>query len=125
MSGAIDGARLRDPQLRPIADKVMAGERLAPADGVVLYATADLLGLGTIADFANRRRNGDRVFFSADSGTRPARSLAPLGMTDDSSGGQMTAPAGAGAAQVDKPSAERNFVMIGKHPIWLSRDGGA
>src|ERR671911_1933438 len=71
MFGAIDGARLRDPQLRPIADKVMAGERLTTAEGVTLYATTDLLGLGTIADFANRRRNGDRVFFSANQHINP------------------------------------------------------
>ncbi|MGH8575141.1 MAG: radical SAM protein, partial [Gammaproteobacteria bacterium] len=71
MSGEIDRARLRDPALRPIADKVSAGERLTPDEGVVLYATADLLGLGTLADFANRRANGDRVFFSANQHINP------------------------------------------------------
>src|ERR671919_1828901 len=71
MSGTIDGARLRDPELRPIADKVTAGERLTPAEGVTLYATTDLLGLGSLADFANRRRNGDRVFFSANQHINP------------------------------------------------------
>ena len=38
MSGAIALVRLRDPQLRPIAEKVAAGERLTPAEGVALYA---------------------------------------------------------------------------------------
>jgi aminodeoxyfutalosine synthase len=71
MSGAIDGARLLDPQLRPIAEKVTAGERLTPADGVALYATNDLLGLGLLADFVNRRKNGDRVFFSANQHLNP------------------------------------------------------
>src|SRR5688500_2339958 len=71
MSGAIDGARLLDPQLRPIAEKVTAGERLTPADGVALYATTDLLGLGRLADFVNRRKNGDRVFFSANQHLNP------------------------------------------------------
>ncbi|MGH2707568.1 MAG: aminofutalosine synthase MqnE, partial [Actinomycetota bacterium] len=71
MSGEIDRARLRDPALHPIADKVGAGERLTPDEGVALYATADLLGLGTLADFANRRANGDRVFFSANQHINP------------------------------------------------------
>ena len=71
MSGVIDGSRLRDPQLRPIAEKVTRGERLTPDEGVALYATTDLLGLGLLADFANRRRNGDRVFFSANQHINP------------------------------------------------------
>ena len=71
MSGGIDLARLRDPLLRPIAEKVNRGERLAADDGLVLYATADLLGLGGMADYANRARNGDRVFFSANQHINP------------------------------------------------------
>src|SRR5262249_31047317 len=38
---------------------------------LVLYATSDLLGLGAIADHANRRRHGDRVFFSANQHINP------------------------------------------------------
>jgi len=64
-------ARLRDPALRPIGEAVARGERLTPADGLALYATRDLLGLGLLADFANRRRNGDRVFFSANQHINP------------------------------------------------------
>jgi aminodeoxyfutalosine synthase len=71
MAGGIDLARLRDPLLCPIAEKVMVDERLRPEDGLVLYATSDLLGLGTLADFANQRRNGDRVFFSANQHINP------------------------------------------------------
>ncbi len=71
MPGGIDVERLRDPLLRPIAEKVLAGQRLDRDDGVVLYATSDLLGLGSLADFANDRRNGDRVFFSANQHINP------------------------------------------------------
>ncbi|MFL5511858.1 MAG: aminofutalosine synthase MqnE [Gemmatimonadales bacterium] len=71
MPGGIDVERLRDPLLRPIAEKVMAGGRLDRDDGLALYATSDLLGLGSLADFANRRRNGDRVFFSANQHINP------------------------------------------------------
>ena len=71
MIGELDLGRVNDPSLRPIAEKVMRGERLDAADGEALYATADLLGLGLLADFANQRRNGDRVFFSANQHINP------------------------------------------------------
>ncbi|HEY6947994.1 MAG TPA: radical SAM protein, partial [Gemmatimonadales bacterium] len=63
--------RLADPALRPIGDKLLRGDRLDSSDGLALYATTDLLGLGLLADFANRRRNGDRVFFSANQHINP------------------------------------------------------
>jgi aminodeoxyfutalosine synthase len=71
MAGGLDLKRLRDPLLRPVAEKVALGERLNRADGLALYGTADLLGLGMIADFANGRANGDRVFFSANQHINP------------------------------------------------------
>jgi aminodeoxyfutalosine synthase len=71
MAGGIDLTGLRDPLLRPIGEKVAAGERLSRTDGLTLYATSDLLGLGTLADFANRRSNGERVFFSANQHINP------------------------------------------------------
>jgi aminodeoxyfutalosine synthase len=71
MSGGIDLERLRDPLLLPIAEKVRAGERLTPEDGVLLYQTPDLLGVGVLADFANHRLNGSRVFFSANQHINP------------------------------------------------------
>ena len=66
-----DRSRISDPALLPIAEKVMAGERLAPADGVALFRTNDLLGLGTMADAANRARHGDIVTFAANQHINP------------------------------------------------------
>jgi aminodeoxyfutalosine synthase len=63
--------RLQDPALRPIGEKVRRGERLTAAQGLALYATRDLLGLGRLADLANQLRNGDRVFFSANQHINP------------------------------------------------------
>jgi len=71
MPPTLDLAVLRDPALRPIGERVLRGQRLDHADGLALYATNDLLGLGALADFANRRRNGDRVFFSANQHLNP------------------------------------------------------
>ncbi len=66
-----DPARFRDAALRPIADKVLAGVRLSPDDGLALFGTRDILSLGELAAFANQRRNGDRVFFSANQHINP------------------------------------------------------
>ncbi|MFL5505775.1 MAG: aminofutalosine synthase MqnE [Gemmatimonadales bacterium] len=71
MAPTLDPGRLRDASLRPIADKVLAGMRLDADDARALYATGDLIGLGMLADFANQRRNGTRVFFSANQHINP------------------------------------------------------
>jgi aminodeoxyfutalosine synthase len=71
MPVSLDPTRLRDPALRPIAEKVIARQRLDVDDARALYATSDLIGLGRLADFANQQRNGDRVFFSANQHINP------------------------------------------------------
>jgi aminodeoxyfutalosine synthase len=63
--------RIRDAALVAVAERVAEGRRLDAADARLLYATSDLIGLGTIADFANRQRNGDRVYFSANQHINP------------------------------------------------------
>jgi aminodeoxyfutalosine synthase len=68
---APDPGTFRDARLRPVADRVLAGERLTPADGLILYETNDILSLGELAAWANDRRNGDRVFFSANQHINP------------------------------------------------------
>lgn len=55
--------RLRDRQLFPLWEKVAAGQRLTREDGLLLFETDDLLGVGQMADWAKRRRVGDWVFF--------------------------------------------------------------
>lgn len=71
MQLGLDPARFRDPALRPIADRVLAGQRLDPADGLALYATRDILSLGELAAYANAKKNGSRVFFSANQHINP------------------------------------------------------
>ena len=63
--------KVRDPRLGPIAGRVEASERLSPDDALVLFETGDLIGLGAMADFANRKKNGDRVFFAANQHINP------------------------------------------------------
>ena len=66
-----DRSRISDPVLHAIADRVMAGERLTSDDGVALFRTSDLLGLGTLADAVNRAKHGDRVTFAANQHINP------------------------------------------------------
>ncbi|HVT38725.1 MAG TPA: aminofutalosine synthase MqnE [Gemmatimonadaceae bacterium] len=61
----------RDGVLVGIAEKVAAGERLNRDDGLALYETHDLIGLGHLADRANRRMNGDTVTFAANQHINP------------------------------------------------------
>jgi len=55
--------RLRDPRLLAVDAKLRDGERLSREDGLALFATPDLHGLGRLADLAKTRRHGDQVFF--------------------------------------------------------------
>ncbi len=71
MPFSLNPARLSDASLRPVAEKVVDDRRLDAADARALYGTNDLIGLGLIADFANQRKNGDRVFFSANQHINP------------------------------------------------------
>jgi aminodeoxyfutalosine synthase len=60
-----------DPALESIADKVMRGERLSRADGIALFDSHDLITIGGLADWVNRKKNGDRVFFAANQHLNP------------------------------------------------------
>jgi aminodeoxyfutalosine synthase len=62
---------IQDRRLDPVRARVEAGERLSAEDALLLYQTPDLLGVGWLADLANRRLNGDRVFFSANQHINP------------------------------------------------------
>jgi aminodeoxyfutalosine synthase len=68
---SIDRTRLSDPALLPIADKLVAQHRLDAADAATLFRTPDLIGLGTLANAANRARHGSVVYFSANQHINP------------------------------------------------------
>lgn len=63
--------RLRDAALRPIGEKVQRGERLSVEDGITLFRSPDLLGVGAMADAVNRARHGDLVTFAANQHINP------------------------------------------------------
>jgi aminodeoxyfutalosine synthase len=52
------------PSLVGVREKISAGERLDFEDGLALFESDDLVGLGELADLARRERGGDdRVYF--------------------------------------------------------------
>jgi aminodeoxyfutalosine synthase len=55
-----------DPKLEELAVRVAARERLDLADGLALYATDDLTGLGKLADFVRRRKHGRTTYFNVN-----------------------------------------------------------
>lgn len=51
--------RLLDPVLLPILEKIEAGERLSAEDGMTLYSSRDLNGIGYLANIVRARKNGN------------------------------------------------------------------
>ena len=55
-----------DVRLRPIADKVLAGERLSADDALALYASSDILAVGWMANHVRERMHGHKTFFNVN-----------------------------------------------------------
>ena len=51
--------RLLDPALLPILEKVEAGERLNAGEGIALFNSRDLNGIGFLANIVRKRKNGN------------------------------------------------------------------
>jgi len=64
-------SRLKDPALRAIGAKVASGTRLSAADGLTLFETPDLLGVGHLANAANEAKHGNIVYFAANQHINP------------------------------------------------------
>lgn len=52
-----------DPELETVYQKVKNQTRLSKEDGISLFNTLDLTGVGMIADFARKRIHGDKAFY--------------------------------------------------------------
>ncbi len=63
--------KLTDASLKPIADKVLAGERLSFDDGVALYRTPDLLAVGWLANFIREKRHGNITYYNVNRHINP------------------------------------------------------
>lgn len=56
----------QDTNLIRIADKISTGERLSFADGMSLYESSDLPGLGRLADTVRRQKHGTTTYFNVN-----------------------------------------------------------
>lgn len=117
---------LTDPTLVPIADKVIAGERLTREDGIALYASNDLLGIGQMADFARRRVSGDRVYFMVNRHINPTNvcrnrcKFCAFARSEGEEGAyEMTLDTVAeAAAEGASDGAYEIHIVSGLHPQW-------
>ena len=52
--------------LGPVAEKVLAGERLSREDGLALYGCGDVHGVGMLANHVRERLHGDLAYFNVN-----------------------------------------------------------
>ena len=62
---------LTDQRLAPIAEKVLAGERLSMDDGILLYRTPDLLAVGWLANHVREKRHGNITYYNVNRHINP------------------------------------------------------
>jgi aminodeoxyfutalosine synthase len=55
---------ISDPALEPIRRRVIEGVSLSAEDGVALYASRDVHGIGRLANFVRERQHGDRTYYN-------------------------------------------------------------
>jgi aminodeoxyfutalosine synthase len=60
-----------DKRLAPIADKVLSGERLSFDDGVTLYRSPDILGVGWLANYVREKMHGNLAYFNVNRHINP------------------------------------------------------
>jgi len=60
-----------DSRLKPILEKVEAGQRLSYDDGVTLYQTSDILAVGYMANLVRERLHGSVTYFNVNRHINP------------------------------------------------------
>ena len=63
--------QFEDARLLPIRDKVLNGARLSFDEGVTLFRTSDILGVGWLANVVRERLHGDTTFFNVNRHINP------------------------------------------------------
>jgi aminodeoxyfutalosine synthase len=63
--------QITDARLKPIAEKVLAGERLTAEDGLALYRSADLLAVGWLANHVREKRHGKITYYNINRHINP------------------------------------------------------
>ena len=119
---AVAPSLFRDRRLLPVWDKVRAGARLDRDDGLLLFDTEDLHGLGRMADFAKSRRYGDQVFFVLNRYVNPTNVCVLSCSFCDFA--RKKGEAGAFENSIEdvlemiKPGTREAHIVGGHHPDW-------
>src|ERR1700678_4487285 len=115
---------LNDDRLQTIPSKVLAGARLDASDGLVLYESHDLLGVGWLANFVREKKHGNVTYYNVNRHINPTNvciahcKLCAFGRSPDSPGAytfsldEMYARAGEGVAE----GATEFHIVGGLHP---------
>jgi aminodeoxyfutalosine synthase len=116
------GIAFNDPALVPVWERVRAGERLSPADGLVLFESRDIAALGRMADHVARTKSGEKVYFVINTHINPTnicvlncRFCDYVSSRNDEGAWEMTVD-----EILDHISPEMTEVHIvgGHHPDW-------
>src|SRR6202167_1074600 len=68
MSGKL---QITDARLEPIAQRVLAGERLSADDGLALFQSHDLLAVGGLANHVREQRHGNLCYYNVNRHINP------------------------------------------------------
>jgi aminodeoxyfutalosine synthase len=119
-------ASYRGSDLSPIAEKVVARERLTFEDGVRLFATRDFLGLGRLANRVREERHGNLAFYNVNRYLNPTNlcwvdcALCAWAKKVNEPGGyemaieECVAEAGRGTTE----AVTEFHIVGGLHPTW-------
>src|SRR6201984_2794538 len=115
---------ITDARLKPIASKVLAGERLSVDDGILMYRSPDLLAVGWLANHVREKKHGNVTYFNVNRHINPTNvcvahcKLCAFGRSPDSPGAynfaldEIYKRAGDGVAE----GATEFHIVGGLHP---------
>jgi aminodeoxyfutalosine synthase len=112
----------RDSRLTSVWDKVRTGQRLSREDGLLLFETEDLHGLGRMANVAKSRLHGDQVFFVLNRYINPTNVCVLSCSFCDFA--RKKGEAGAFENSIEdvlemiKPGTREAHIVGGHHPDW-------
>jgi aminodeoxyfutalosine synthase len=116
--------QVNDARLKPVAAKVLAGERLNAEDGLALYESHYLLAVGWLANFVREKMHGNVTYFNVNRHINPTNvcvahcKLCAFGRSPDSPGAynfaldEIYKRAGDGVAE----GATEFHIVGGLHP---------
>jgi aminodeoxyfutalosine synthase len=113
-----------DARLRPIAEKVLAGQRIDAADALALYRSYDILAVGWLANHVREKMHGDTTYFNVNRHINPtnvcvaACRLCAFGRKKDTAGSYTMAleEAWETAAQGYSEAVTEFHIVGGLHP---------